>query len=276
MGSGFGSASTQIETKMLKAPDGQQYEFIIATAAASGSYHKAGLKLAKSLNSATAATTDGSYQNMELLEKGAVSVAFVQADVYNYYISKHPNSATLFSIVETERTEHVQLIMRKGGDENDLQQKGAKVFIGLENSGGAGSWRNIVALEDNYAAASVVTGPIDSITFSDLEVGKIDAIVRTSHMTTGDDSVSSVVNNKKIDFVNFDDGDLNDEFEINGVSKPIYEFTEVEVEKGLFNDKEVVVLETKVFAVISNKTTTRAQRAKIADKLKLYGNGLFL
>ncbi len=86
-------------------------------------YYKAGNKLISNVKSAYNATTDGSGQNLELLAEGSANVAFVQGDVYNHWINSHPQFADKFTVIVTDRTEHVQLIMRDGMTEDDIQKK---------------------------------------------------------------------------------------------------------------------------------------------------------
>jgi len=270
---GFGTASSE-KIKMLTGPDGKQYQYIIGTALKEGKYYNAGKKLAHVLNDAGAFESDGSWQNLELLNKGFINVAFVQSDVYNLWISKNKEAKQYLAVIPTNYKEYVHLIMRKGGDEDDLQEEGATVLIGLANSGGAGSWRNMVRLEDGYAKATPVVGPIDAIALNDLVEHKIDGIIRTSHITLDDDILQRVNKNDAIEFVDLDDSDLNDDIEINGKDEPVYNFVKVRTKDSMFGNKNKM-LETKVFVIINTKLTTRDQRGQIIDKVTLFGNGLF-
>jgi len=272
-GMGFGTASKEKKV-LLDAPDGKKYEFVIGTASENGSYYKAGLRLEKTLNNTRAFTTDGSWQNMELLNEGLINVAFVQGDVYNLWLSNHKSASEKLAVIKTNRTEYVQLIMRKDGDEDDLQSKDAKVFIGLPNSGGAGSWRNMTLLEPNYGEASAITGPLDIIALNDLADKKFDAIIRTCHISLDDEILKKVNSNKFIKFKDLDDKDLNDNIEINGKDEPVYNFSKVKI-KDSFLGNSVRMLETHVYVVINTDLTTRKQRGQIIDKILLYGTGLF-
>lgn len=152
---GFGQASVEQDVQLNNPFTGKQSRFIVGTATETSSYFKAGSKLSSNLKGSYAATTDGSGQNLELLADGSINIAFVQGDVYNHWINSNPQFADKFTVIVTDRTEHVQLIMREGMSEDDLQKKGAKVFVGLQKSGGAGSWRNMQLLEPNYIAEPV-------------------------------------------------------------------------------------------------------------------------
>lgn len=273
LSAGFGTSSLEQDTILTNPFNGKDQRFIIGTASETGSYHKAGTKLQNGLKGAFAATTDGSMQNLELLKDGAINVAFVQGDVYNLWLNSNPSYANKFTVLVTERTEHVQLIMRKGMTEDDLQKKGSKVFVGLQKSGGAGSYRNMQLLEPNYVAEPIF-GDLDSIAITDLLNKKFDGIIRTFHLAPGDDISIKVLNNKDLYFADLDDMDLNDPITLNGETKPIYNFVKKDVEKGMFASS-AKMLETKVYIVINNELTSRKQRAEIADLLATYKATLF-
>lgn len=273
MAAGFGTAQQEQEVLLDNPFNGKQSRFIVATASETGSYHKAGTKLSLALKGAYAASTDGSAQNLELLVDGKVNVAFVQGDVYNLWLNSNPSYANKFTVIVTERTEHIQLIMRKGSTEDDLQKKGSKVFVGLQKSGGAGSYRNMQLLEPNYVAEPIF-GELDSISIQDLANKKYDGIIRTSHIEPGNEFSIKVLQNKDLYFADVDDSDLNDKITLNGEAKPVYNFTTEKVESGMFATKSKV-LETKVYIVISNELTSRKQRAEVADIVATYKSTLF-
>ena len=166
-GAGFGTASVDKDIILQNPFTGKEQRYIIATGTEVSAYYKAGSKLAANLKGSYNATTDGSGQNLELLADGSVNVAFVQGDVYNHWINSHPAYADKFTVIVTDRTEHVQLIMRDGMTEDDLQKKGSKVFVGMPKSGGAGSWRNMQLLEPNYIAEPAY-GELDQLAINDL------------------------------------------------------------------------------------------------------------
>lgn len=270
---GFGSASTDMDKTVDNPFIGGKSNFLIATASESGSYYKAGVKMAKQLTNAYSATTDGSGQNLDLLSQNLVNIAFVQGDIFNEWKSKNPALAEKFTVIITERTEHVHLITKKGTTEDDLQKKGSKVLVGLSKSGGAGSYRNMQLLEPNYIAEPMFA-EIDAIAINDLKQGKITAIIRTAHVEPGDVLISKVLADDSLTIEDLDDSDLNDNITLNGETKPIYNFVNKDVKKGLFG-KSAKMLETKVYVVINNELTSRKQRAEIADLVNMYKATLF-
>lgn len=272
-GAGFGSSSQETDITLENPFNGKQSRYIIGTATETSMYYKAGSKLAAALKGGYAATTDGSGQNLDLLADGKINVAFVQGDVFNLWMNSHPAYADKFTVLVTERTEHVQLIMRKGMTEDDLQKKGSKVFVGLQKSGGAGSYRNMQLLEPNYLAEPIY-GDIDTIAIQDLVNKKYDGIIRTSHIEPGNELSLKVLQNNAIYFADIDDMDLNDNITLNGETKAIYNFTTQSFEKGMF-PKSAKVLETRAYIVINNELTSRKQRAEIADVINDYKASLF-
>lgn len=272
-GAGFGQASADTDVMLNNPFTGKQNRFMIATGTEVSSYYKAGNKLSGNLKGSYNATTDGSGQNLELLAEGSVNVAFVQGDVYNHWINAHPQYADKFTVIVTDGTEHVQLIMRNGMTEDDLQKKGAKVFVGLQKSGGAGSWRNMQLLEPNYIAEPVY-GDLDQLAINDLVNRKYDAIIRTSHIDPSNEFTMKVNATKGIYMADIDDSDLNDSIKLNGEDKPVYKFTTETYKKDFFGSNAKLI-ETRCYIVINNELTSRKQRAEIADVYRDYKVTLF-
>ena len=270
---GFGQASVEQDVQLDNPFTGKKSRFIVGTATETSSYFKAGSKLSSNLKGSYAATTDGSGQNLELLADGSINIAFVQGDVYNHWINSNPQFADKFTVIVTDRTEHVQLIMREGMSEDDLQKKGAKVFVGLQKSGGAGSWRNMQLLEPNYIAEPVY-GELDQLAINDLVNKKYDAIIRTSNIDPSNEFTMKVAATKGIKFTDIDDADLNDKIKLNGEEKPVYNFTTETWRKGFINST-VKVIETRCYIVINNDLTSRKQRAEIADVYRDFKVTLF-
>jgi len=269
---GFGSASNE-STKPIKkkGSDGKEYQYLICTSLSSGYYYKAGEKLSSLLGMniedntpyARAETTDGTKQNYNLMSDGVCNVIFIQGDYLAYIKAKDKDFFKGKAIIELERTEQVQLIMRKGEDEDDLQSKNnSKILVGLVNSGASASWNVIQNLEDGYKKVKIVYGDLDLSSLTDLNKGDIDAILRTSHFNLNDQFSKDVKHNKKINFVDFDDSDLNDEINFGEGSKRIYEFVNIPLENGFFS-KKVTMLELKTYIIVDKKDMTKKQKNKI-------------
>ena len=273
-GAGFGTASQDQDVKISNPFTGKENRFMIATGTETSAYYKAGEKLKQNLRGAYNATSDGSGHNLELLAEGQVNVAFVQGDVYNYWINSHPQYASKFTVIVTERTEHVQLIMRDGMTEEDLQKKGAKVFMWFQKSGGAGSWRNMQLLEPNYIAEPVY-GDLDQLAINGLVNKEYDAIIRTSHIDPANEFTQKVNATKGIYMTDIDDMDLNDKIKLNGEDRQVYEFATEVYNKNSFFSKSAKLIKTRCYIVINNELTSRKQRAEIADVYRDFKTSLF-
>lgn len=271
---GFGSASNDPDVVLNNPFTGKQDRFIIVTGSDKSGYYKAGNKLVANLKGSYNATSDGSGHNLELLAEGSANVALVQGDVYNHWINANSQYANKFTVIVTDRTEHVQLIMRDGMTEDDLQKKGAKVFVGMTKSGGAGSWRNMQLLEPNYIAEPVY-GELDQLAINGLVNKEYDAIIRTSHIDPSNEFTQKVNATKGITFADIDDSDLNDKVKLNGEDRQVYNFTSEVYSKGKVFDKSVKVIETRCYIVINNELTSRKQRAEIADVYRDFKVTLF-
>lgn len=158
--------------------------------------------------------------------------------------------------------------------EDDLQKKGAKVFVGMTKSGGAGSWRNMQLLEPNYIAEPVY-GELDQLAINGLVNKEYDAIIRTSHIDPSNEFTQKVNATKGIIFADIDDSDLNDKVKLNGEDRQVYNFTSEVYSKGKVFDKSVKVIETRCYIVINNELTSRKQRAEIADVYRDFKVTLF-
>lgn len=272
----FGTASK--DTAKTLVADGKEYLYIVGTASETGSYYKAGNVLTSGLKKAVSAPTDGSWQNMDLLSEGQINAGFVQADVYNLWLSKNPQFKDKLLASGTGRLEYIQLVMRKGTDEDSLQNDKAKVYVGLGASGGAGSWRNMCLLETNYAKASVITGTYSansSIAINKLKSKEYDALVLTSYITPKSDFVVKIMRDSDIYFADVNDRDLNDTITVNGVKAPIYKFINAPVKEGIFSDTKVETIATEVLFVVNTDLMSTKQLSDVLDRLELIKSSLF-
>jgi TRAP-type uncharacterized transport system substrate-binding protein len=269
---GFGQSS-KVEVIKQISYNNSKFDFVIATASETGSYQIAGLKLAKGLSGAVAATTDGSYQNLQLLVDGSVNIAFVQADLYNEWKVRHQTDSVNLEVIKLQRTEHVHLITRDGDTEDILQQDGKKVHVGYITSGSNGSYANMKLLEPNYIAQPVF-GKLSRITINHLIEGKIDGILRTNHISIEDPILQIVANSSKIHVTDLDDKDLNDDITIGGKTQPIYKFVSVKVEDSIFGGN-AEVLETSVYLIFRKDLLTEKQQVSVAEIIATYGQTLF-
>ena len=286
---GFGSNSND-KPQYLPNPDGGRNQYIICTASDTGSYFKAGKRLVQLLGQdringtkngkggnwlGYAATTDGTAMNYDLMSEGICNVSIMQGDHIAYLRGVDKSFFDNKAVIFLDRTENVQLIMRKGMDEDDLQDKGAKVLVGLAASGGAASYKNMTALESGYGKATVVYGDIDISALSDLAAGRIDGIIRTSHLDPAHDQLAKDVQGiKGIYFADLDDSNLNNSVDFGDGDVEIYKFVDTVVAKGFF-DTEAETLETHVAIVIDKKNMSKKQKNKILRVITQNKKNLF-
>ncbi len=280
---GFGTNENK-EPQFLKGSDGKKYQYVICTAQKDGSYYQAGKRLKNLLGKdfktdnplASAETTDGSRQNHELMNNGVCNVIFIQEDYLAFLEGRDKSFFDNKSVVTLERTENVQLIMKKGASENDLQSEDAKVLVGLLNSGGAVSWELIRTLEEGYAKAKIVNGDIDISALSDLDREKITAIIRTSHLDPNYDMLAQNIKKMKgIEFIDFDDKELNDKVNFGDGEKSIYKVVDSLIDKGVIYNTMVKTLETHVAIVIDKEKMNKEQRNRILKVITQNSNSLF-
>ena len=268
---GFGKNENK-KPQLLKGSDNKEYQYVICTAQKDGSYYEAGKRLKSLLGQdfqknrpfASAETTDGSRQNYELMNNKVCNVMFIQEDYLAFLEGKDKTFFDDKSVITLDRTENVQLIMKKGASQEKLKSKDAKVLVGLINSGGAASWELIRRLEKGYREAKVINGDIDISALTDLDRGKIDAIIRTSHLNPEYDALTQSINRiKGIGFIDFYDNNLNDEVNFGDGEKPIYKFVDSVLSAGFIYNTTVKTLETHVVIVIDREEMNKEQKNKI-------------
>ena len=80
---------------------------------------------------------------------------------------------------------------------------------------------------------------------------------------------------KGIEFVDFDDSELNDEVNFGNGSKPIYRVVNSLIDKGIIYDTTVKTLETHVAIVIDKEKMNKEQKNKILKVITQNSNSLF-
>lgn len=272
----FGTAANE-QDKTINV-DGKELNYLIGTASKTGKYFAAGNKLCTGINLCVAADTDGSKQNMELLAAGQINGAIVQADAFNTYLEINPQYKDILLAADLGAEEQVQIVMRKGGNEDELQSAKATVYIGPLKSGGAASWTAMAKLEPGYAKAAVVSDTFDAtsaIALNKLESGEFTAVVRTSMANPDDKFVKAVLANPKLQFVNVNDRNLNDTIKINGKDEPLYKFVDMQTANGVFGGKSVETISTKVLYVFNKNMYSTRQLNEMLDNINTKRSGLF-
>jgi len=249
-------------------------EPIITTGGKSGTYIKVGHNLKSLLGTGTVVTSKGSVENLDRLAKGEAQIGLVQMDAYAWYASKHPEVATELEIMGSLYEECAYLAVNAGGkvlNEDDLQTvKDATIAVGSKGSGTAVTWDYMLKLEPKYKNAGVVfTGGTRAL--GKLVAKQVDAVMWVTKPKLDDKMAQTVLKNKELQLVGFNDKDLNDKLPTTG--KPVYQFRTIDTAKGLFNDKEITT--ACVEAVIVARTDTDEEVLEsVSDALLNYKNTL--
>lgn len=272
----FGSAANE-KDKTINI-NGEEFNYVIGTASKTGKYFGAGTKLCVGIKDCVAADTDGSKQNMELLAQGYINGALVQADAFNTYLEANPQYKDVLLAADLGAEEQVQIVMKKGANEDELQSSKATIYIGPLKSGGAASWTAMTKLEPGYAKAAVISDTYDAtsaIALNKLESGEYTAIIRTSMANADDKFVKAVQTNPNLQFVNVDDKDLNDTIKVNGKDEPLYKFVPMQTANGFFGGKSIETISTKVLFVFNKDMYSTRQLNEMLDNINTKKSGLF-
>ena len=276
----FSSAGKVSKNKYIEI-GGQKFQYVIGTASKTGSYYAAGYKLTKVLPQAVAAETDGSIQNMDLLNQGQINVAFVQGDAYALWCNSHRATCENdLAVVETGHQEVIQIMSnpKKSGieDDGDLQRKGVTIDVGPLNSGGSASWDNMVLLEPNFKKAKKITDDaMDDTVIFKVKENKVNALIRTATWDPSNQFVQKALRSG-LKFIDITDWDLNDKILINGEKKSIYKFIKVNIKyPGDFLSTKIKTIATQTYIVVNKKYLSRPQMNKLFDSITRLGNGLW-
>jgi len=213
----------------------------ITTGSKTGNYFRVGNKLNAALGGGhSVINSGGSVENLDRLVSGEAQIGLVQMDAYAWYINKHPGAEAKLEIMGELYKECAYMAVRCNGkvkDEDDLQTvEGAKIAVGKQGSGTAVTWDYMIQLEDGYKNAAVdFKGGTRAL--GKLAAKQLDAVMWVTKPRLDGKMAATVVANKDLCLVGFNDMDLNDKLPSTG--KPVYEFIKIDTAKGFFNDKEI-------------------------------------
>ncbi len=228
---------------------------VITTGGKTGTYIKVGRNLQTLIGSGEVITSKGSVQNLDRLVKGEAQIGLVQMDAYAWYALKHPEVQTELEIMGNLYEECAYLAVNTGGkvqNEDDLQTvKDVTIAVGSKGSGTAVTWDYMLKLEPKYKNSRVVfSGGTRAL--GKLVAKQVDAVMWVTKPELDGKMAQTVLKNKKLELVGFNDKDLNDKLPTTG--KPVYQFRKIDTEKGFFNDQEITT--ACVEAVIVARTDT--------------------
>lgn len=260
----------------LSGSDGKQYQIVFATGGAGGTWDKGAQRLKdktgidrKTRGSVTRVeNVNGTGDIIYHMKQGEANAGFIQGDyVPELLADKEFSKGKSFIKLAPETMEKIQLIMRKGMDEGDLQKKidnrNPVVFAGRDGSGGVHSAEMVKKLEPSYifevmGAERAEDYDYDITAITALLNGEIDAIIKTSNPIPSKDEFGNIIRKTNgIHLVDFDDYDLNDKMMLpNGKEEALYVFTEFNYTGGLFSsDTEAPGVPT--YLVIDKKNMSK-------------------
>ncbi len=228
----------------------------ITTGSKKGNYFKVGHKLSRALGGQNIVmNSKGSVENLDRLMDNTAQVGLVQMDAYAWYIQKYPEAANELEIMGELYKECAYLAVQCKGkvqNEDNLQSvKDITIAIGKKGSGTAVTWDYMLQLEPKYKNAQVsFSGGTRAL--GKLAAQQLDAVMWVTAPKLTGKMASTVMKNKDLCLVGFNDKDLNDKLPATG--KPVYEFQKIDTAKGFFNDKEIST--ACVSAVIVARTDT--------------------
>lgn len=223
----------------------QAYDYKVATAKTTGSYHKVGGNLTQMISGGIRVPSKGSRHNMQMLDKGEVDLAIVQSSEYVFYKRTNADSDTQFIPLGNLYKECFHLAIRKGAkvtDEDHLQQSGVTVAIGAEGSGTNSAWDLVRALEKGYQKAAVA--PLSgSLAFAQLANAQkrgenpVDAVLWVTRPSVTDRMTMFVAESDEFKIVSFDDRNLKGN--IPELNRPVFTPMKIVTKKGLMSDTKV-------------------------------------
>ncbi len=247
----------------------------ISTGSKSGSYFTVGHKIAGLLTGQdSVVTSKGSWQNLQRLASGEADIAPVQMDTYAAFIAKYPEHEDKFEIMGSLYKECAYLAVQCKGkvrNEDDLQKvDGVSIAIGKKGSGTSVTWDYMLQLEDKYKNAEVkFKGGTRAI--GQLAAKQIDAVMWVTKPKLDGKMAATVMGNKELCLVGFNDKDLNDKLPATG--KPVYTFEKIDIAKGFFNDKELTTACVEA-VIIANTDVDEEVLEELADMLLNYKNSI--
>lgn len=247
---------------------------IITTGGKSGTYIKVGHNLKALLGTGQVITSKGSVENLDRLTKGEAQIGLVQMDAYAWYVLKHPEAGTELEIMGGLYEECAYLAVNSGGkvkNEDDLQTvKDVSIAVGRQGSGTAVTWDYMLQLEPKYKNAGVVfTGGTRAL--GKLAAKQIDAVMWVTKPQLNGKMAQTVMKNKDLQLVGFNDKDLNDKLPATG--KPVYKFRKIDTEKGFFNDKEISTACVEA-VIVARADTDEDILESVSDALLNYKSSL--
>lgn len=247
---------------------------VITTGSKKGTYIKVGHNLKAMLGTGSVITSKGSVQNLDRLINGEAQLGLVQMDAYAWYVAKHPGSESELEIMGSLYEECAYMAVNKTGkvkNEDDLQSvKDVTIAIGSKGSGTAVTWDYMLQLEPKYKNSGVsFSGGTRAL--GKLAAKQIDAVMWVTKPALEGKMAQTVMKNKDLQLVGFNDKDLNDKLPSTG--KAVYNFRKIDIAKGFLNDKELTTACVEA-VIVARVDTDEEVLESVSDALLNYKQSL--
>ncbi len=213
----------------------------ITTGSKSGMYIKEGMRLSTIVKAngfePKVITSKGSVQNLNRLMKNEAQVAIAQRDAYAAYLKQHGDAEEAIEELGLLGQECLYAVTKVDGkikDDGDMQQDGITVAAGKIGSGTRITWQYMGQLEKGFTKPTTVPKG-GTRALNKIITGKYDVYLQVQAPSTTSKLVTTVMNNKDVNFIDVSDWDLNDK--LNG--KPVYTFKKVLLKKNTFKNDYV-------------------------------------
>jgi len=251
-------------------------DYTITTGSKKGTYFKVGYAISKMVPKGKVITSKGSVQNLDNILSGKAQVGLVQMDALAFYGNKKPEVTQEVEVIGPLYKECVYMAVNKDGkvqDEDDLGKKGVVVAVGKLGSGSAVSWDYMRQLETSYQNATVeYAGGMRALgKLASSPDSGIDAVMWVIRQSIDGKMLQAVMKNKNLKLISVDDMSLNNKYAPTG--KPIYEFQNVDIKKGFFNDTEVTTICTDA-AVVAHTDSDEDLLEDLSDRVLNYTSSL--
>lgn len=183
--------------------------------------------------------TAGSAENLDLLVSGKADVAFAQADVYAQLLRSGEARYKVAQVIGRLADECVYVARRDDGPVESLASLGAKidgraprVAVGPEGGGARWTWKHLVAIRPDLAAAEVAA-TTGNLALNQLEVGLFDAFLWVTDPGNRDHPLLRGVRQKDaLSILPIEDASLEEKLP-SGL--PVYQIQEVQLDRGPMN-----------------------------------------
>lgn len=224
----------------------------------------------------------GSKGNYKAVFDEIANVGFIQGnDEIELYTNPKYNGMMQGKIlISLNSFEYGLLAVREGTDEDNLEDKGFKLYVGSKNSGNVDTLKHLKMLNEDMKDIKMVTfeelfgDNIIPETYFGKEIlallkeKKIDGILTMTVVSPGHKYIKSVIDEKGIEFTDLDDMSFNNKVTLNGKKTQIFEFEKVTLDFDGF-DTKVTTIKTPIKLLIDKSNMNPRAYMELREALEL-------